>query len=392
MKRDRLRSPRERQALDALPGQAEAGASLRYGGRIIPAASGGGNAPYTSATDAIERDFGWTFFETFVYNPATFRAQYCRAMLGRAAGGADVFWCFCARHEAAPRSGTRNRLGVEAFCAFRLAPQERATGPHFRDWRLPAGVIPSFCLRVFRRPNRLMSESTTLSLLGDNMLKMTHLAALAAFVLVAIAATVGPDAQAQGQAAPSATPATPAAPARTRCAPPTPAAAGAPTATAPAAPGGGTTTTEMVDNPYGLQALWQGGDLVARITLAILVIMSVGSWYVIVTKVYEQAKMGGQARQAEKSFWRAPSVRKEREGLKKAARFASSPNPGWRRRARTPDCWATSTSTPGSACRSSARLTTCKAACRTGWPFWQPWARLRPSWDCSARSGASTTR
>ena len=52
----------------------------------------------------------------------------------------------------------------------------------------------------------------------------------------------------------------------------------------------------MVDNPYGLQALWQGGDIVARITLAILVIMSVGSWYVIVTKVYEQAKMGGQAR------------------------------------------------------------------------------------------------
>jgi biopolymer transport protein ExbB len=144
------------------------------------------------------------------------------------------------------------------------------------------------------------------------MLKMTHLAALAAFVLVAMAATVGPDAQAQGQATPSATPATPASPAD----------AGAPTATAPApAAPVGAKTTEMVDNPYGLQALWQGGDLVARITLAVLVIMSVGSWYVIVTKVYEQAKMGGQARKAEKSFWRAPSVREGAEGLKKTSPF-----------------------------------------------------------------------
>jgi biopolymer transport protein ExbB len=145
---------------------------------------------------------------------------------------------------------------------------------------------------------------------------MTRLAALAAFVLVAIAATVGPVAWAQqGQGAPSATPAAPAAPAA-------PADAGTPAAAAPgAAPAAPTKTTEMVENPYGLQALWQGGDAVARITLAILVIMSVGSWYVIVTKVYEQAKMGGQAKQAEKSFWRAPSVRKGAEELKSGSPF-----------------------------------------------------------------------
>ena len=230
-------------------------------------------------------------------------------------GGDDVFWRFCARHEAAPRSGSRNRLGGGAFCAFRLAPRT-SNWAAFQGLAAAGRGNPVVLLaRLLRRPNRLMSESTTLSLLGDNMLKMTHLAALAAFVLVAIAATVGPDARAQGQAAPSATPAAPAAPA---AAPAAPADAGAATATAPAAPAGAK-TTEMVDNPYGLQALWQGGDLVARITLAILVIMSVGSWYVIVTKVYEQAKMGGQARQAEKSFWRAPSVRQGAEGLKKSS-------------------------------------------------------------------------
>jgi biopolymer transport protein ExbB len=145
------------------------------------------------------------------------------------------------------------------------------------------------------------------------MLKITRLAALAALVLVASAATVGPVARAQGQAAPAATPAAPAAPADTGAAPPAPPAA-------PAAPAA-VKTTELVENPYGLQALWQGGDLVARFTLAILVIMSVGSWYVIVTKVYEQARMGGQARQAEKSFWRAPSVRQGAEGLKTGSPF-----------------------------------------------------------------------
>ena len=138
------------------------------------------------------------------------------------------------------------------------------------------------------------------------MLKITRLAALAALVLVASAATVGPVARAQGQAAPAAAPAAPAAPADAGAAPAAPAAV---------------KTTELVENPYGLQALWQGGDLVARFTLAILVIMSVGSWYVIVTKVYEQAKMGGQARQAEKSFWRAPSVRQGAEGLKTGSPF-----------------------------------------------------------------------
>ncbi len=34
---------------------------------------------------------------------------------------------------------------------------------------------------------------------------------------------------------------------------------------------------EVVDNPYGLDALWKQGDLVARGTLMILLIMSLGS-------------------------------------------------------------------------------------------------------------------
>ena len=132
------------------------------------------------------------------------------------------------------------------------------------------------------------------------MLKMTRLAALAAVLSLASALVAVPQtAQAQAQ---------PAAPAAT-AAPATPPPAAAPAATMK--------TTEVVENPYGLEALWKGGDLVARITLGILVIMSMGSWYIIITKVYEQAKMNKAARQAEKSFWSAPSVRAGAEGLKK---------------------------------------------------------------------------
>src|SRR5215510_11171091 len=136
------------------------------------------------------------------------------------------------------------------------------------------------------------------------MLKIIRMAGLAAGLLIAVAATVPHFAQAQTQ---------PSAPAASPEAAPAPA--------APSAAPRASTSTEVVENPYGLQALWKGGDIVAKITLSILVIMSMGSWYVIITKVYEQARMGGQARAAEKSFWKAPSVRQGAEGLKSGSPF-----------------------------------------------------------------------
>ena len=86
--------------------------------------------------------------------------------------------------------------------------------------------------------------------------------------------------------------------------PAAPAAATAPAApAAPAAPVA--KAPEVIENPYGLEALWKGGDLVAKTTLAILFIMSMGSWYIIITKLYEQSKMRRQATDAEKKFWKA---------------------------------------------------------------------------------------
>jgi biopolymer transport protein ExbB len=139
------------------------------------------------------------------------------------------------------------------------------------------------------------------------MLKMTRLAALAAVLLVAVAgAVVPPVAVAQAQPAPPAASSAPAA---------------APVAAPAAKAANSVRSTELVENPYGLEALWRGGDLVARITLGILVIMSVGSWYVIITKVYEQFKMGRQAQAADKSFWAAATVREGADGLKKTSPY-----------------------------------------------------------------------
>ena len=148
------------------------------------------------------------------------------------------------------------------------------------------------------------------------MLKTNRLANLAAALLLALPMAVTPLAvQAQAQTPPPAPAAAPA---------PAPSDASAPPA-APAAPAAPAKTpgkaTEIVENPYGLEALWKGGDLVARITLGILVLMSVGSWYIIVTKVYEQAKMGHQARAAERTFWKASSIQKGTADLKEGSPY-----------------------------------------------------------------------
>jgi biopolymer transport protein ExbB len=81
-------------------------------------------------------------------------------------------------------------------------------------------------------------------------------------------------------------------------------------ASAPAAAAAaGAVTEEAVDNPYGLKALWSQGDVVARGTLIIMSIMSMGSWYVIFTKLFEQRAMLKSGKSSAEAFWKASSVK-----------------------------------------------------------------------------------
>ena len=57
-----------------------------------------------------------------------------------------------------------------------------------------------------------------------------------------------------------------------------------------------TAPTANVDNPYGLQALWAGGDIVARSVLVVLVIMSLASWFVMLTKLWDQNRLKKSAK------------------------------------------------------------------------------------------------
>ncbi|MDQ3216234.1 MAG: MotA/TolQ/ExbB proton channel family protein, partial [Pseudomonadota bacterium] len=78
--------------------------------------------------------------------------------------------------------------------------------------------------------------------------------------------------------------------------PQAPAAASAPVAPIPAAPVKAGVEKESVENPYGLEALWRQGDFVSKGTLIILVIMSMGSWYILFVKLWEQYKLMREAR------------------------------------------------------------------------------------------------
>ena len=79
--------------------------------------------------------------------------------------------------------------------------------------------------------------------------------------------------------------------------------------------------TTVVENPYGLQALWAQGDFVAKGTLIILVIMSLFSWYIIFLKIWDQRKLMQSARNAEQKFWTANSIKDAVERLPKGDTF-----------------------------------------------------------------------
>ena len=78
---------------------------------------------------------------------------------------------------------------------------------------------------------------------------------------------------------------------------------------------------DTIENPYGLDALWKQGDFVARGTLIIMVIMSVGSWYIIFTKVFEQSKILRASRAVGDQFWKAGSIAKGAQALDASSAF-----------------------------------------------------------------------
>ena len=149
------------------------------------------------------------------------------------------------------------------------------------------------------------------------MFKNTRLSAVLAAVLFSItaaAALVSTPAFAADVPASAAAVAAPAA-----SAPAADAAAAAPAAAADgavAAP----VAKEEVENPFGIKAVWEGG-FVPRATLIILALMSMGSWYIIITKLIDQAKIMKQSKETSAKFWKANSIAAGSASLKEGSPF-----------------------------------------------------------------------
>src|SRR6266436_3850141 len=63
-----------------------------------------------------------------------------------------------------------------------------------------------------------------------------------------------------------------------------------------------------IENPYGLGALIANGDIIARSILLILLIMSLLTWFIMITKFFDQRRQRLQAIAAEREFWDAPNL------------------------------------------------------------------------------------
>jgi biopolymer transport protein ExbB len=143
------------------------------------------------------------------------------------------------------------------------------------------------------------------------MFKNTRLSAVLAAVLFSVTAAAALVSAPAFADAPKAATET-AAPAASA---PAPAAdAAAPAAAAPAG------AKEEVENPFGIQAVWAGG-FVPRATLIILSLMSMGSWYIIITKLLDQMKIMKQAKETSAKFWKANSIAAGSAALKEGSPF-----------------------------------------------------------------------
>lgn len=63
-----------------------------------------------------------------------------------------------------------------------------------------------------------------------------------------------------------------------------------------------------VKDELGVKAIWDKADYVAKFVLFILVVMSMGSWYILIVKFFEQRRVMKESKAATETFWNAGSL------------------------------------------------------------------------------------
>ena len=84
------------------------------------------------------------------------------------------------------------------------------------------------------------------------------------------------------------------------------------------------------ENPYGLVAALEQGGIIAQVIFGIMVLMSVVSWYIIITKWFEQRKMLAEAANVEKKVWSSSSLKDGTSKLEKNSAFRQLADDGLR--------------------------------------------------------------
>ena len=75
------------------------------------------------------------------------------------------------------------------------------------------------------------------------------------------------------------------------------------------------------ENPYGIQAALREGGIIAIATFAILVLMSVGTFYILFTKFLQQQKIMRQADKVRANFWNSASLKEAAGKLEKKSAY-----------------------------------------------------------------------
>ena len=68
-------------------------------------------------------------------------------------------------------------------------------------------------------------------------------------------------------------------------------------------------------------AMINHGDMVSKTVLALLAIMSMGSWYILITKLYDTQKLSSEAKNVRVSFFKKASLAEGIKGLKEGSAF-----------------------------------------------------------------------
>jgi biopolymer transport protein ExbB len=75
------------------------------------------------------------------------------------------------------------------------------------------------------------------------------------------------------------------------------------------------TAAPAAENPYGLAAVWGQGNWIAKTTMLLLIIMSLASWYVLISKLLAQKRMQDMAKDAEVAFSKAANLQQGVEAM-----------------------------------------------------------------------------